>query len=60
MSCGAGARVAFLGTGAGVKKSDSDHLWYGKHIKFIKLYKIDTMQAGDVCWWKQCFCLRVS
>jgi len=27
MSSGAGAGVTFLGTGAGVKKSDSDHLW---------------------------------
>jgi len=28
MSSGAGAGVTFLGTGAGVKKSDSDHLCY--------------------------------
>jgi len=27
MSSGAGVGVTFLGTGAGVKKSDSDHLW---------------------------------
>jgi len=29
MSSGAGAGVTFLGTGAGVKKSDSNHLWLG-------------------------------
>jgi len=23
---------------------------YGTHIKFIKLYNFDTMQARDVCW----------
>jgi len=21
-----------------------------EHVKFIKLYNLDTMQAGDVCW----------
>ena len=41
MSSRAGAGVTFLGTGAGVKKSDSDHLWW--HDKLIHL-----LQSGDV------------
>jgi len=32
MSSGAGAGVTFLGTGAGVKKSDSDHLWFSTSV----------------------------
>jgi len=37
MSSGAGAGVTFLGTGAGVKKSDSDHLWFRWHEPLMVL-----------------------
>jgi len=32
MSSGAGAGVTFLGTRAGVKKGDSDHLWFAMRV----------------------------
>jgi len=39
MSSGAGAGLTFLGTGAGEKQGDSDHLWFSVYTKCREIGK---------------------